>query len=81
MWKIKRIGGILIKLHDAISEFGLGLENFTVTEINYWLQSQGAPDENWWVSTHSLSNEKACRERVCSPTYFLQLETKNNFIS
>ena len=76
MWKIKRIGGILIKLHDAISEFGLGLENFTVTEINYWLQSQGAPDENWWVSTHSLSNEKACRERVLFPYIFFAIGNK-----
>ena len=37
MWKIMRIEGILIKLQDAISEFGIGLENFTVTEISYWL--------------------------------------------
>ena len=32
---MKRTGDILIKLLDAISEFGLGLENLAASEINY----------------------------------------------
>ena len=43
---------ILIKLHDAMSELGVGLESgsgleiLTATEMNYHLLSQGSSDEN-----------------------------------
>ena len=32
----------------SYQNMGSGLGNLTATEISYCLQSQGAPDENWW---------------------------------
>ena len=43
LWRLGYIEDILIKLHDAMSELGvglesgLGLENLTATEVNYHL--------------------------------------------
>ena len=76
---LKRIGDILIKLHDTISEFWLrsgkldsDWNKLIFQNHKVHLMKIGGPlDHSDGVSTHKLSNKKVYTERVyCPPQVF-----------
>ena len=82
LWKLKRIGDILIMLRDAISEF--------------WFRSGKLESDwnkllpiitrcTWWKFVRwahiCYQMRRSTQKEFCSPTHFLLLKIKSNFIT